>query len=569
MDSDMEDKQLSLTWNNHSSTYKTMFNMLRHKNLLTDITLACDGQQFLAHKLVLATCSHYFQTMLCAVPDGGHPIVYLRDVPASEIKAILEFMYTGEACVPQSQVGSLLKTAECLKIKGLGVQPHEELSSASEDLDDDLDADGNVVDSRCRVESFRKFEISTKSEKLFTHSKSLLTPAVKRNFSPEKKYLSTNSATDILVSSPKKMKTSASSSAHSTDEYGSQVVLSPNTTTDATTSSRTDSVDNKFFIPFQSMKAEPHSPVDVETVGDNENVLELTKISEAQALKDCQSGRAPLSRSTKDALAEIFDLEDKYRTDRSLPSATNQTSLHSFSSNSLCGRQIVKNQPITSMMRSSDTSRNGLPSLEEQTSTSHEGSESFCGKSLVENGRVAKGEAKETKEEEEALACNPSSFEEEAQFYLEAFTRSAGLSLAASSPLGEDALPGLECAANSQEATAARGSFGASAKAAELEDLENRPYTCPICRKSFGKAAILKRHHLAHFRPYSCNVCQRSFTRREVLAEHLQEHNGADMRLPCPVCAMTIKRKRNLQAHIKVKHPEYYRHKIENKLTLF
>jgi hypothetical protein len=111
---------------------------------------------------------------------------------------------------------------------------------------------------------------------------------------------------------------------------------------------------------------------------------------------------------------------------------------------------MVKNQPITSMMRSSDNSRNGLPSLEEQTSTSREEPELFCGKSLVENGRVAKVEAKETKEEEEALACNPSSFEEEAQLYLEAFTRSAGLSLAAPSPLGEDALPVLECAANSQ-----------------------------------------------------------------------------------------------------------------------
>lgn len=100
-------------------------------------------------------------------------------------------------------------------------------------------------------------------------------------------------------------------------------------------------------------------------------------------------------------------------------------------------------------------------------------------------------------------------------------------------------------------------------------DTENRPYKCPICRKRFGKAAILKRHHLAHFRPYNCTVCERSFTRREVLAEHLQEHNGEDLRLPCPVCAMTIKRKRNLQAHIKVKHPAYYQLKRDSKESLF
>ncbi|KAG0718201.1 Longitudinals lacking protein-like [Chionoecetes opilio] len=99
----------------------------------------------------------------------------------------------------------------------------------------------------------------------------------------------------------------------------------------------------------------------------------------------------------------------------------------------------------------------------------------------------------------------------------------------------------------------------------ETPVVDGRPFVCPICNKSFAKAAILKRHHLAHFRPYVCHLCPRSFTRREVLAEHILEHTGADLRMPCPVCGMTIKRKRNLQAHIKVKHPDYHQQKIAKK----
>lgn len=92
-------------------------NMLVHENLV-DVTLACEGASIKAHKMILAACSPYFQNLFMANPCK-HPIVILKDVKFNDLKAIIDFIYSGEVNIPQDQLNSLLKTAETLKIKGL------------------------------------------------------------------------------------------------------------------------------------------------------------------------------------------------------------------------------------------------------------------------------------------------------------------------------------------------------------------------------------------------------------------------------------------------------------------
>ena len=58
--------------------------------------------------------------MFCKTPHK-HPIVYLKDVPGKDLEALLDFMYKGEVNVPQTDLASLIKTAEGLQIKGLAV----------------------------------------------------------------------------------------------------------------------------------------------------------------------------------------------------------------------------------------------------------------------------------------------------------------------------------------------------------------------------------------------------------------------------------------------------------------
>ncbi|CAH1393234.1 unnamed protein product [Nezara viridula] len=68
--------------------------------------------------MVLAACSSYFQCLFTELPCR-HPVVVLKDVRYSEMKAILEYMYRGEVNVAQDQLAALLKVAEALKVKGL------------------------------------------------------------------------------------------------------------------------------------------------------------------------------------------------------------------------------------------------------------------------------------------------------------------------------------------------------------------------------------------------------------------------------------------------------------------
>ncbi|UXI15857.1 Dolichyl-diphosphooligosaccharide-protein glycosyltransferase subunit 2 [Sarcoptes scabiei] len=113
-----QQQQYCLKWNSFHSNITDVFqNMLVHENLV-DVTLACEGASIKAHKMILAACSPYFQNLFMTNPCK-HPIVILKDVKFNDLKAIIDFIYSGEVNIPQDQLNSLLKTAETLKIKGL------------------------------------------------------------------------------------------------------------------------------------------------------------------------------------------------------------------------------------------------------------------------------------------------------------------------------------------------------------------------------------------------------------------------------------------------------------------
>ncbi|XP_063596512.1 protein tramtrack, beta isoform-like isoform X11 [Penaeus indicus] len=124
----MDGELLSLKWNNHRTTFYHVISGLRNKETYTDVTLACEGKFYPVHKLVLSTCSEYFSDIFERTPCKN-PVVVLKDIQCRDIEFLLDYMYIGEVNVRQNELSSLIKAAECLRIKGLAV-PDEEPKKA-------------------------------------------------------------------------------------------------------------------------------------------------------------------------------------------------------------------------------------------------------------------------------------------------------------------------------------------------------------------------------------------------------------------------------------------------------
>jgi len=126
----MTQEEFLLKWNDHHASFFTIVEDLCRTEQLCDVTLACGGQVFETHKLILSVCSPYFRTLLNSRPDK-HPIVYLKDVNPKHLEQLLSYMYRGEINVLQEDLGPLIETARGLQIKGLADAGNSDNSSNS------------------------------------------------------------------------------------------------------------------------------------------------------------------------------------------------------------------------------------------------------------------------------------------------------------------------------------------------------------------------------------------------------------------------------------------------------
>lgn len=107
-----------LQWEGHARHVTERFSGLFARQSLVDVTLICEEQRIRVHKLVLASCSPYFEEML-EQDLGQEPTILLSDLNFEVLKAMVEFMYCGETSVSEQHLEPLLHAARVFKVKEL------------------------------------------------------------------------------------------------------------------------------------------------------------------------------------------------------------------------------------------------------------------------------------------------------------------------------------------------------------------------------------------------------------------------------------------------------------------
>jgi len=128
----MSNEKFCLRWNDFETNISTAFRELRDDKDFFDVTLACNGDQIQAHKVILSACSPFFRNILRRNPHQ-HPLLYLKGVKYTDLQSVLNFMYHGEVNVAQEELNSFLAVAEELSVKGLTQNQPRESSIASSD----------------------------------------------------------------------------------------------------------------------------------------------------------------------------------------------------------------------------------------------------------------------------------------------------------------------------------------------------------------------------------------------------------------------------------------------------
>lgn len=126
--------KFSLNRNDYQSNLAKSFQSLRHKEDFCDVTLVGeDYKQVTAHKVILSSCSEYFDNVFSNFKKHSHPLLCLEGLKYQDIQNTMDYIYNGELKICQEDIDRFLEIAQRLKLEGLNSQESTSNDSISEE----------------------------------------------------------------------------------------------------------------------------------------------------------------------------------------------------------------------------------------------------------------------------------------------------------------------------------------------------------------------------------------------------------------------------------------------------
>merc|ERR1712243_18210 len=126
-------EKFCLKWNDFQPNVTSAFSQLRNKTNFQDVTLVSDDhKQISAHRVVLISCSGYFNNIL-SENNHSHPLLCLDGINFKELHNVLDYIYKGEVSIYQEDLERFLQIAHKLQLQGLLSSEKHERKEESDD----------------------------------------------------------------------------------------------------------------------------------------------------------------------------------------------------------------------------------------------------------------------------------------------------------------------------------------------------------------------------------------------------------------------------------------------------
>ena len=134
-------EKISLKWEDFQENVTSAFGTLKESGDFVDVTLVCeDGQLVKAHRVILASTSPYFMSIL-GKSIHPQPLIYMRGVLFEDLVGIVDFLYSGETSVLQENLNRFLTLAQELKLKGLSGKDEDEEEGDGEEGEEEVEGE--------------------------------------------------------------------------------------------------------------------------------------------------------------------------------------------------------------------------------------------------------------------------------------------------------------------------------------------------------------------------------------------------------------------------------------------